>query len=674
MRIRALLIIGMWLVLVALAAPWMIGLNEVKSNREIDFLPETAQSTAVKNIEARLPGGTENVFLVLYLRPDGLTPQDRAVAERQRTTLADRYGPATPILASDDRAALLYTLSVPASLGQPATYIGELRAQLADPPPGARIQVTGPGALTADFRNAFEGIDIQLLIATTLVVMAVLLFTYRSPVLWLIPLIAVGVSYALSLGVVYALVRIFGITVNDQNAAILLVLVFGVGTDYALLLVARYREELHGEADVAAAMRTALRRATPAIVASAATVVLALMCLLAADMSNMAAMGPVAGAGIVCTLAAMLTFFPALLVLLGRKVFWPWIPRADTERVTGSPFWRRVGELVARHRIASVAGSLVVLGVLALGLVGRTDALDPAARFVDTPESVSAQALVAQYFPQQAGVPLTIATRNDGRDRVLGAVRSDPGIAFVTAGRSDSEFSEIIAVPKDSPGSAGELATIQRLRTALPALAGDTVVGGPSAATLDTEAASRRDERVVIPLVLAVVTIILGLLLRSVVAPIMLVLTVVASFGSAIGASVWIFEHLFGFQGLEPAFLLMTFLFLVALGVDYNVFLMTRAREEAKRHGTEPGMLRSLAVTGGVITSAGVALAATFAVLTTTPLVGLVQVGFAVAFGVLLDTLVVRTVLVPALTLLAGDRTWWPARGGFDHHAALKDH
>lgn len=662
MRIRALLVIGAWLVLVVLAAPWVIGLNDVKSNREIDFLPETAQSTAVKNIEEQLPGGTENVFLVVYVRQGGLTPEDRAVAERQRATLVEKYGPAMPILASDDGAALQYTLSVPADRGNPADYIADLRAQLADRPDGASVQVTGPGALSADFRNAFAGVDVQLLVATTLVVMVILLLTYRSPVLWLVPLLAVGASYAVSLGVVYALVKIFDITVNDQNASILLVLVFGVGTDYALLLVARYREELHRETDVAAAMMTALRRAAPAIAASAATVVFALLCLLAADMNNMAAMGPVAAAGITCTLAAMLTFFPALLILLGRRVFWPWIPRAGTERVTGSTVWHRVGDLVARHRVAATVGALVVLGALAAGLFGRTDALDPADRFVDTPESVTAQSLVAQHFPQHAGVPMTIATPSETRDRVLDAVRSDRGVAMVAPGRSGAEFSEIIAVPADPPGSAGERATIQRLRASLPTVAEGAVVGGPSAATLDSEAASRRDERVVIPLVLAVVTLILGLLLRSILAPIALVLTVVASFGSAIGASVWIFEHLFGFRGLEPAFLLMTFLFLVALGVDYNIFLMTRAREEARRFGTRPGVLRSLAVTGGVITSAGVALAATFAVLTTTPLVGLVQVGFAVAFGVLLDTLLVRTVLVPALTLLAGDWTWWPSR------------
>ncbi|MEV0250534.1 MMPL family transporter [Nocardia sp. NPDC050712] len=665
MKTRAWLLIGLWIAVLAALTPFAGSLDDVKSDRETDYLPAAAQSTRAAELETTLPGGTSNVFLVVYERDAPVTDADRATATAHYATLRAKFGaeggPPQPLTAADGRA-LMYPVLVDASHGETAGYIEELRALVADRPAGLRAEVTGPGALQADFEGAFEGIDERLLLVTALVVTVILLLTYRSPLLWLVPLLSVAGANIASMAAVYGLAKQFDVTVNDQSAAVLTILVFGVGTDYALLIVARYREELHRRQEVAGAMRAALRTSVPAIAASAATVSLGLLCLLAADMNNAAGMGPVGAAGIVCTLLVLVTLFPALLVVCGRWIFWPRIPHVRTEIAPRATLWDRIGARIARRPVVSALASVAVLGLLSLGLLGNTASLSRANQFVQTPESVSGAATLAAHFPDRAGTPLLVMAPNGSRDAVLRAIEADPGVGAAEAGRTGPEFAEITAIPRDPADSPAEYATIERLRIALPGLAPGTVVGGPSASNLDIAAASDRDRWVVIPLVLLVVTIVLGLLLRSIAAPVGLVLTVVLSFGSALGASVFLFEHLFGFQGLDSGLILLAFLFLVALGVDYNIFLVSRAREEAVEHGTRAGMLRSLAVTGGVITSAGIVLAATFAVLVTLPLVSLAQVGFAVAFGVLLDTLLVRSILVPALTLIAGGRVWWPSR------------
>ncbi|MEV6280585.1 MMPL family transporter [Nocardia sp. NPDC051832] len=665
MKSRAWLLIGLWIAVLAALTPFAGSLDDVKSDKETDYLPAAAQSTLAAELEATLPGGTSNVFLVVYQRDTGVTDADRATATAQYAALRAKFGaeggPSQPLTAADGQA-LMYPVIVDQSHGESAEYIEEFRAMVAEHPQGLTVQVTGPGALGADFEGAFEGIDERLLLVTALVVTAILLLTYRSPLLWLVPLISVAGANIASMAAVYGLGKTFDVTVNDQSAAVLTILVFGVGTDYALLIVARYREELHHRSDVAGAMLSALRTSVPAIAASAATVSLGLLCLLAADMNSAAGMGPVGAAGIVCTLVVMVTLFPALLVVCGRWIFWPRIPHVQSAVQAKTTLWDRIGTNIARRPVVSALASVAVLGLLSLGLLGNTDALSRADQFVQTPESVAGTKTLAAHFPDRAGTPLLIMTPNGSRDAVLRATEADPGIGAAEAGRTGPEFSEITAIPRDPADSTAEYATIDRLRSALPDLAPGTVVGGPSASNLDIANSSERDRWVVIPLVLLVVTIVLGLLLRSIAAPIGLVLTVVLSFGSALGASVFLFEHLFGFEGLDSGLILLAFLFLVALGVDYNIFLVSRAREEARQHGTRAGILRSLSVTGGVITSAGIVLAATFAVLVTLPLVALAQVGFAVAFGVLLDTLLVRSVLVPALTLIAGGRVWWPSR------------
>jgi putative drug exporter of the RND superfamily len=407
----------------------------------------------------------------------------------------------------------------------------------------------------------------------------------------------------------------------------------------------------------------ALRGAAPAIVASAATVVAGLLCLLVADLNSTSGLGPIGAAGILCALVAMLTLFPAVLVVLGRRIFWPAIPRFSTTVKEKPGLWGRLGTAISRRRWVATLGSLGVLGVLAIGLAGNTGALREQDQFLSAPESVTGFTVLRQHFPELGGQPMTIFTRPAYQERVLDIVKRTRGVAMAIPGQTKGGWADISVFPTDAPDTVAEYDTIERVRTAVHAVSGaEAIVGGPSAENLDTEVTTERDEKLVIPLVLAVVLIVLGLLLRAIVAPLVLMATVIVSFAAAFGGSVFVFDTILGFKGVDYSVPLLAFLFLVALGVDYNIFLASRAREETVRLGTREGMLKALSATGGVITSAGLVLAATFAVLATLPLVMLIEVGFLVAFGVLLDALLVRSVLVPALTLLIGRRMWWPSR------------
>jgi RND superfamily putative drug exporter len=374
-------------------------------------------------------------------------------------------------------------------------------------------------------------------------------------------------------------------------------------------------------------------------------------------------LGPIGAAGILSALVAMLTLFPALLVVLGRRIFWPAIPRFSTTMEDKPGLWARLGTAINRRRWVAALGSLGILGVLAIGLTGNTSPLREQDQFLSPPESITGFTVLRQHFPELGGMPMTIYTRPTYQLRVLNIVKGTPGVAQAFPGETKAGWAEVSVFPKDAPDTVAEYDTIKRVRAAVHAVSGaEAIVGGPSAENLDTEVTTRRDEKLVIPLVLAVVLIILALLLRAIVAPLILMATVVISFAAAFGGSVFVFDTILGFKGIDYSVPLLAFLFLVALGVDYNIFLVSRAREEAVHLGTREGMLKALDATGGVITSAGLVLAATFAVLTSLPLVMLIEVGFLVAFGVLLDALLVRSVLVPALTLLIGRRIWWPSR------------
>lgn len=669
------LVIGLWVVLAAVMVPLSGKLSSVTKDRAVDALPASAESTKVAALEDRLPGGEDNTFVFVYHRAGGVTDADRAAVERHYNTFAKRYPPTVapragehdegpPTQRSKDGQAIMFTLNVSTTYGDPSVLIGPLRDTAKDRPAGLELDVTGPAAIDADMDAVYDGIDVQVLLTTVVVVALLLILTYRSPVLWFIPLMAVGAAALTAMATVYLLVKGFGIVINSQNSALLTILVFGVGTDYALLLIARYREALHHHENVRVAMVHALRGAAPAIVASAATVVAGLLCLLVADLNETRGLGPIGAAGILCALVAMLTLFPAVLVVLGRRIFWPAIPRFSATIVEHKPgLWGRLGTAISRRRWVATLASLGVLGVLTAGLTGNTSTLREQDQFLSTPESVTGFSVLGQHFPELGGQPMTVFTQPAYQERVLNVVKGIPGVAQAIPGETRGGWVDISVFPKDAPDTTAEYDTIKRVRTAVHAVNGaEAIVGGPSAEHLDTDVTTRRDQKLVIPLVLAVILIILGLLLRAIAAPMILMATVIVSFAAAFGGSVFVFDKILGFKGIDYSVPLLAFMFLVALGVDYNIFLASRAREETVRLGTRDGMRKALSATGGVITSAGLVLAATFAVLVSLPMVMLVELGFLVAFGVLLDALLVRSVLVPALTLLLGRRIWWPSQ------------
>jgi len=496
------------------------------------------------------------------------------------------------------------------------------------------------------------------------VVIVLLLFTYRSPVLWLLPVISAGTALIAAQALIYLLAAHAGLTVNAQSAGILDVLVFGAGTDYALLLTARYREELRRHEDRHEAMAVALRRAGPAVLASGGTVIVSLLALVIAELNSTKGMGPVLAIGVAVALLAMMTLLPALLVITGRWVFWPVRPAFGSTEPTSSGLWARVGNGIApRPRIVWVTTALV-LGAMALGLTGlKANGLTNAQSFRGHPDSVIGQTVLEQHFPGGGGQPVVIIGRDGSGAQLAAAVRSVPGLTAVTPPTTRAGHAYLEATLTSAPDSQAANTTIDKVRAAVHAVPGaDALVGGNTAINLDVQRAAAHDRNLIIPVVLVVVFIILALLLRAVIAPLMLVATVVLSLAATLGVSALVFDHAFGFGGADTSFPLFAFVFLVALGIDYNIFLMTRVREEAIRHGTRRGALNGLAATGGVITSAGLVLAGTFAVLATLPVTFLTELGFAVAFGVLLDTIVVRSVLVTALNLDIGRWLWWPSR------------
>jgi RND superfamily putative drug exporter len=518
--------------------------------------------------------------------------------------------------------------------------------------------------MAADSADAFKGIESTLLFAAAAVVILILLFTYRSPVLWLLPVITAGISLIGSQALVYLIAKHAGLTVNAQSAGILTVLVFGAGTDYALLLVARYREELRRHADRHEAMAFALHRAGPAVVASASTVILGMLCLLAAEMNSTKGLGPVVAIGIAVALAAMLTLLPALLVIAGRWVFWPVRPRFGSAEPTVTGGWSRVGRRIARRPRLVWAVTAGVLGIMSLGLMGlKAEGLSAKDSFIGTPQSVTGQEALGRHFPAGVGSPLVVIGAASTADEMSTALASTPGVAEVSNPVVKGDLAYLEGTLVAAPDSKAANAAVDRARDALHAIPGASAkVGGNTAVNLDASRASTHDDKVIIPLILLVVFVILMLLLRAVVAPLILIGTVVLSFAAALGVSALVFHHVFGFAGADTSLPLFVFVFLVALGIDYNIFLMSRVREEARTHGTVRGALVGLSATGGVITSAGLVLAGTFAALATLPLVGFAELGFAVAFGVLLDTIVVRSVLVTALNFDVRGKMWWPSR------------
>ncbi|HVD28134.1 MAG TPA: MMPL family transporter, partial [Mycobacteriales bacterium] len=547
-----------------------------------------------------------------------------------------------------------------------APRVDEMRSIAQADTGGLNVYVTGPAGYFADFANVFSGFDSTLLYITAEIVMVILLLTYRSPVLWLLPVISAGVALTVAQAVIYLLAEHAGLVVNGQSAGILTVLVFGAGTDYALLLVARYREELRRHADRHEAMAVALHRAGPAIVASAATVIIGMLCLLVAETNSTRSLGPVAAIGVGVALLVMITLLPALLVICGRWLFWPVKPQYGSAEPTTRGLWARVGNRIARRPRLVWVTTALVLGTLSIGVVNLdANGLTNAQSFTGNPDSVAGEQVVAEHFPEAggAGNPVAIVADAAAADRVRAAVTGVAGLGEVSPPQVRGGHAYLQGTLTDAADSPAAFATIDRLRAAAHAVPdADALVGGNTAINLDLQRAAKHDRNLIVPIVLVVVLLILMALLRAVLAPLILIATVVLSFAAALGASALIFDWVFGFGGADSSLPLFVFVFLVALGIDYNIFLMTRVHEEAKRYGTRRGALIGLAATGGVITSAGAVLAGTFVVLGTLPLVFLAELGFAVALGVLLDTIVVRSVLVTALNLDVGRHIWWPSR------------
>jgi putative drug exporter of the RND superfamily len=666
-RRGAWLVVVAWLAVGAAAGPLAQQVSDVYENDVTAWVPRAAESTRARERAARFPGAQELTAVVVYARAGGLTDADRAKAAADRRVLAGlipgrRVQPPVP---SPDGQALLLRLPLDGR-DEDAAYDATVRIRRqvsADGPPGLQVKVTGPAGFMVDAADAFGQIDTALLLATVAVVAVLLLLTYRSPVLWLLPLVAVFLANGIASAAVYLLASNGTLTVNGQSGGILTVLVFGAGTDYALLLVARYREELHRHADPYRAMAGALRRAGPVLLASGATVIAGLLCLLAADMNNTRSLGPVGALGIACALLAMTTLLPALLVLGGRWLFWPRIPRPGSPLHPERTVWARVGGHIARRPRPVWVATAVALAALAAGAIGMRTGIPGQDAYTTTPESIAGQQLLARHYPAGAATPAEVTANATAASAVTATVRGTPGVAAVLPATYAGELMRVgvvLADPADSPAAER---TVQRLRAGVHAIpSADALVGGLTASNLDVATAARHDRATVIPLVLAVVFVVLVVLLRALVAPLLLLATVVLSFLAALGASWLTADRLLGFPAFDHQLVLIGFVFLVALGIDYNIFLMTRVREEAGRLGHRPGVLRGLAATGGVITSAGLVLAATFAVLSVLPVTWIVELGVLVAVGVLLDTFVVRPVLVPALALDAGPAIWWPSQ------------
>ena len=665
-----------WLVLIAWLILLMVGgslagkLQGVTQNSADAYLPGSAEATRVIKLQDKVHKEDAILAVVSYERWSGITPADQAFARTAVAKLAGmpHAGQTVGPLVSKDGQAMRTFVPIEADGDVALKAVDDLHKIVErGPPAGLDVRVAGPAGGLADLVKVFGSIDGTLLLVTLGVVIVMLLLTYRSPFLWFVPLISAVSAYALSQGVVYGLARA-GLTVSGQSAGILAVLVFGAGTDYALLIIARYREELHRHEDKHEAMELALRRAGPAVLASGATVTIGLLCLLIAELNSTRGLGPVGAAGIVCALFAMTTLLPALLVALPRGVFWPVVPRYDARYVDEPDalekehgVWARAARFVsARPRVVWV-GTAVLLGVLTLGLMSlRTGPVSNAGQFVGTPDSVVGERAIARHFPAGTGSPAVVIGPNVPALR--DTIARTPGVADVGEPVTGSGYAQYEATLSSAADTKAARDTVDRLRNAVHPLGAR--VGGTTAINVDTQRAAVHDNKAIIPVVLGVVFVILVLLLRALVAPLLLMLTVVLSFAASLGVCGLVFTHLFGFEGADSGFPLTIFIFLVALGVDYNIFLMTRVREESQRLGTRPGVLRGLTVTGGVITSAGLVLAATFAALATLPLTGLVEMAFAVAFGVLLDTLIVRSLLVPALAYDIGARIWWPGRLG----------
>src|SRR3954452_1830064 len=674
-RVTKWIVLLAWVMILGISGGFAQKLTNVQDNEASSWLPGSAESTKALDELKPFQDPNDIPTVVVYHRAGGLTAQDLRTISTQLPKIRSMDGVTGkvtgPVTSSDREVAqtlVTYNFGKNGWNDLPAT--ADTLRNLTKVP-GVEVRIAGQGGQAADSADAFAGIDGTLLFATLGVVILILLFTYRSPLLWTLPIFSAIVALMSSEALIYFLAKYAGLTVNGQSQGILTVLVVGAGTDYALLLVARYREELRRHEDRHEAMAFALHRASPAILASAATVAVGMLCLTLAEMNSTAGLGPVLAIGVTVTLLVMITLLPALLVICGRWVFWPKRPAFNSVEPTASGLWAKVGSRIAVRPRAVWIGTAIVLAVACLGLF-KLDAtgLNSAEQYTKVFDSVKGQQVLTAHGFGDDSSPVQVVINADKADEVAAAMQGIDGL-----GPPNTDIPPVNGVKLITAPIEGDVAdqsafdTIKAVRDKVHAVDGaDALVGGTSAIYLDIQKASTRDNWVIIPIVLLVVMLILMLLLRAVFSPVLLIGTVILSFGAALGLSTLLFHgvftHLFsqggGFAHADASFPLFVFVFLVALGIDYNIFLMTRVREETQTRGTRQGSLVALRATGGVITSAGLVLAATFAVLGSLPLVFLTELGTAVAFGVILDTIIVRSVLVTAINLDLGGKIWWP--------------
>jgi putative drug exporter of the RND superfamily len=684
------LVLVAWIVAAFALAPLGQKLSDVTDNRTESFLPPNAESTAALRVqEQRFAGGETVSGLVVYRRAGGLQPADMARITTDAASAAKALPlvgkPSDPVVAPGRDVAYM-AVALPDDNDQLPQWGKDLRAAVhSGTSDGLSVYVTGSLGFNSDFEEVFGDIDVKVLGVTVVLVLVLLGLIYRSPLIAVIPLVVVGFAYSIAQGFVYLYAKSGG-TVSDNSATILVVLMFGVGTDYCLLLVSRYREELHSYEDKHEAMARALQRAGPAILASGMTVALTMLVLLLATVGSTHSLGPVSAIGVTVAFTAGLTLLPALLTIAGRRGFWPrrrfvayqpdWTGEGERLGV-----WRRVGMRVLQRPALALAVTVGLFSLGALGLIAYKEDYSVDGFFKKPAESVDGFDALRAALPAGALVPTTVVVvRDKGEvgDADVAAVQktasSFPGVASATVApdlAKDGSAARLTVIFSDDPFEASALDRVKALRERLHAAAPPgtrVLVGDGSAVQADFNDAAARDLRVIIPLALLVIFVILAILLEALVAPLLLIASVVISFVGTLGLSIIVFRFVIGDTGVDNSLPTYAFIFLVALGVDYTIFLMSRVREEARRYGTREGTLRALAATGPVITSAGIILAGTFAVLMTLPVTFIFDLGFMVAVGILLDTFVVRTIMVPALIELVGDRVWWPSTASGGRH------
>ncbi len=671
---------ALWLLGVVLLVPFANGLAAATNDTPSAFLPTSAPSSRVAELQAQAQRASAEPVsqsaIVVFTSSAGLSGDELTAVEAARAAVAGRIvsvsglGTPSPIQRSADGKAALFSVPVVSSQHSVSavdtTAVEAIRQVVASaakrPTPDLEVAVTGAAAIAADSASTTLT---SLLVTALVIVAAILLLVYRSPILWVLPLIsafgAVEVARAAADGLATA-----GLTVSFLSSAILIVLVFGAASDYALLLVHRYREELHQHQRCEEALATALRRTLPTLAASAATVTGAMVCLLAAQSASLHGLGPIGAVAIVSALLAETTFLPALLLIVGRRAFWPRVPHPGPAAPEGSRVWAAIGRRISRHPPCVALGAALLLAVACTGLATLRTSNDPLNDLKGDPGSVVGEQLLADHFPAGAIAPLVLLAPPRQAQAAARAARATTGIASVIPAAMVGGYDDDTVVMSVPPYGAQGSTAIAALRQNLASTAPNALVGGDPAAEYDIAQAAGRDTLLLIPLVLLVILLVISLLLRAIVAPIVLVATTALSFGASFGLSALLWRFALGYPGIDAQIPLYIFIFLVALGVDYNIFLSARVREESDKVGSRPGTLRGLRTTGGVITAAGVVLAATFAALAQIPSVSVTEVGTAVALGVLLDTLLARTVLVPASLLIIGDLAWWPnsiARG-----------